>query len=69
MANAKKCDICGKVYENKCPEKTIELYIYDKKNHTYDNFMRAEDFTHIDCCPACTERILGFVNVMKSSKH
>ena len=68
MANVKKCDICGKVYENKCPEKTIELYIYDKKNTTHDDFVSFEDFNHIDCCPDCTERILGFVNTMKNSK-
>lgn len=68
MANVKKCDICGKVYENKCTEKTIELYIYDKKTTTCNEF-GFEDYNHIDCCPACTERILGFVNVMKSTKH
>ena len=68
MANVKKCDICGKVYENKCPQKTIEMYIYDKKNSTC-NYFGFEDFNHIDCCTACTERILGFMNVMKSSKH
>ena len=69
MANVKKCDICGKVYENNGHEKAIEMYMYDKKNTTYDEFVSFEDFNHIDCCPDCTERILGFVNIMKSSKH
>lgn len=69
MANVKKCDICGNVYENNGPEKTIEMYVYDKKNTTCNEYTSFEDFNHIDCCTACTERILGFVNVMKSSKH
>lgn len=67
MANVKKCDICGKVYENKCPEKTIELYIYDKKAITSNEFGFGGS-NSIDCCPACTERILNFVNAMKNSK-
>lgn len=67
MANVKKCDICGKVYENKCPEKTIELYIYDKKTVTSNEFGFGGS-NSIDCCPNCTDRILNFVNAMKNSK-
>ena len=67
MANVKKCDICGKVYENKCPEKTIELYIYDKNTITSNEFGFGGS-NSIDCCPACTDRILNFVNAMKNSK-
>lgn len=68
MANVKKCDICGKVYENKCHKKYIEIYVYDKKNTTCNEFVSFEDFNHIDCCPDCTDRILNFVNSMKNSK-
>lgn len=68
MANVKKCDICGKVYENKYHKKSIEIYVYDKKSTTYDEFVSFEDFNHIDCCPVCTDRILNFVNAMKNSK-
>lgn len=67
MAYVKKCDICGKVYENNCPEKTSELYIYDKKTTTCNDF-DFEGSNTIDCCPDCTNRILNFVNIMKSSK-
>lgn len=67
MAYVKKCDICGKVYENNCPEKTMELYIYDKKTTTCNEFDLGGS-NSIDCCPDCTNRILNFVNVMKSSK-
>ena len=67
MANVKKCDICGNVYENKCPKKTIELYIYDKKTTTCNEFGFGGS-NSIDCCPDCTDRILNFVNAMKNSK-
>lgn len=69
MANATKCDICGNFYENKCQEKTMQMHVYDKKDTVYDDYTRAADYTSIDCCPSCTERILGFANVMKSSNR
>ena len=68
MADVKKCDICGKVYENKCQEKTMQMCVYDKKDTVYDDYTRAADYTSIDCCPDCTDRILNFVNAMKNSK-
>ena len=62
MAYVKKCDICGNVYGNNGHEKTIEMHVID------DEFVSFEGSNNIDCCPDCTNRILNFVNIMKSSK-
>lgn len=50
MASAKKCDICGKLYE--IPEYNDMIRIYFEKNHYNSDF--------IDLCDDCYKKLCNF---------
>ena len=51
MANAKKCDICGKFYTVDSDHMVMVLEVYDK----HESQVESDCF---DICTECTERIL-----------
>lgn len=54
---AKKCDICGTLYEQQCiPDVRIIIYC-----HPYGD-------TWLDLCPKCQERLDRFVGVCQQEK-
>ena len=67
MAIAKKCDICGKLYEtyNVCrnPNKPngLQLLSIDDKREFYS-------YSLIDCCPECMESIKNHMESLKGDK-
>lgn len=64
MATVRKCDICGKVYDM-YPTGT-------ETNMTISTMTRADAHSHVygskemDCCSECTEKVLSFVDVLKT---
>lgn len=65
MATAKKCDICGRLYEvynTKNDEKNPNGFVYIN----IDEYQKY--FTHHakDCCPECMDKIKNFVNKLKT---
>ena len=60
MATVMKCDICGTICEQYPEQKFIRMSVLDKKSpNVYGE-------NEIDCCPECTEKILGLVDIMKT---
>ena len=68
MAIAKKCDICGKLYELynvRCDSEKVNGLMFlnlDSKN---------QYFTHntIDCCPECMKSIQDHIDSLKGEKN
>lgn len=60
MALVRKCDICGKIYDDIAIEETMNLYIdkNDPNDPDYESKSR-------DCCPECTRHVLRFISVIK----
>lgn len=71
MSNAKKCDICGNLYE---------IYGVDKKNNKYvynaveiicldsNNQYICEKET-CDCCPQCMKSIINHINDLRVERN
>lgn len=63
MADAKQCDICGKLYEkyehefagNKINSISYNREIWDI---TGKGYMRKETY---DCCPDCLKSVIGYI--------
>lgn len=66
MANAKKCDICGKLYEiyniMKDPLNTNGLVLI---NIDEEGCCRIEKGELIDCCPTCMESIREYIKSLR----
>lgn len=65
MATVKICDICGKPVdsaENFWPTDDKVMYINVRKK--LDRYMYHEDL--FDCCPECSDKILSFIDTMKT---
>ena len=68
MANAKKCDICGSLYEN-----------YNSKPDAVKSngimFLNVRDFgdysesRKYDCCPECMDTIKHFVESLRKGEY
>lgn len=64
MAIAKKCDICGKLYEE---------YNVRQSKDNFNGFMllnidRNEDYFHgqpYDCCPECMNSIMEHIKILE----
>lgn len=67
MAIARKCDVCGKLYEEYNTKR-------DKKNTNGFMFLNRLDnrnyYDHdpYDCCPKCMTYIRNYVNVLRGEK-
>lgn len=67
MANAKKCDICGKFYD-------IYNTTKDCKNHNSFRFANVNEYDVCwnqrlyDCCPTCMEQIKSYIELMKKDR-
>lgn len=57
MASVMKCDICGEIYKERSTEKWVKIQV------VYDT--GALPPTYIDACPACTKRILKYIDILK----
>lgn len=65
MATVRKCDICGKVYgQYPKADETIMLISAVSKNDKFSSGVYGEKET--DCCPECTEKILSFIDILKT---
>lgn len=68
MSNAKKCDICGKLYEKYNGNKgdngynTIELTRVSFEGHI-------ANFDTMDCCPNCMNAILDLIESLDPEKE
>ena len=68
MAIAKKCDICGKLYEryNELEDQNkpngFELISIDPEGKFYG-------YGDIDCCPDCMESILQHIERLKGGRN
>lgn len=60
MAAAKKCDICGKLYELYNMEDDEEN-VNGLKLLNIDGTGRYFEHGSIDCCPACMSTIVGLI--------
>ena len=66
MANAKKCDICGKFYE---VAEVDEGHFYDFRNTSMvrllrrndNNRHREHDVFHFDSCEDCLQDVLDYI--------
>ena len=56
--NAKKCDVCGALYEEKCTQ-DIRINIY---THPYGD-------RWVDLCPNCQKKLETFVKGDKKDEH
>ena len=71
MAIAKKCDICGRLYE---PYKHIRISVRNKEFANGIAFMNIETDQHYntmeinDCCPYCMELINNFVDSLRPNE-
>ena len=68
MAIAKKCDICGKLYERYNEERD------DKRPNGFklisnDSERKFDGYGAIDCCPDCMESILQHVERLKGDRN
>ena len=66
MAIAKKCDICGKLYERYNEERD------DKRPNGFklistDSERKFHGYGAIDCCPDCMESILQHIERLKGA--
>lgn len=67
MALAKKCDVCGKLYERYNEENNIE----DVNGIMFLNIDRVgKYFSHgtMDCCPECMKNIKEFIENLSEVK-
>lgn len=68
MSIAKKCDVCGKLYE---PYNTS----YTEGNPNGIMFLNIDNtqkyFSHkaIDCCPNCMSRLQAYIEYIKENKE
>lgn len=67
MAVAKKCDICGRLYESYNEPNNEDkinglMFLNIDKNQRY--------FSHkaMDCCPECMKKIKEFIEELKSDR-
>lgn len=65
MAFAKKCDVCGKLYE----EYNTENYKKDHNGLMFLNIDYKRDYyssVPIDCCPDCIKSIKNHIDYLKN---
>lgn len=62
MATVKKCDICQAIYDV-YPDKPLAYISVCKK---LDGLSGVLGNNEIDCCPECTEKLMGFIDVLKT---
>ena len=62
MAAAKKCDICGKLYEE---------YNFKQSKYNFNGFMLLNiDYgPTCDCCPKCIKSIRGHINSLMKKEE
>ena len=68
MADARKCDLCGKFYDaynTKNDSKKVSGLILANVD------AKGRYFEHggIDCCPECMNEIMSVMNKLKEKKH
>ena len=83
MANAKKCDICGKFYEHYGREispcnleadtispNSIDIG-FSALDYPFNEFDRPVMYVrdHLDLCPECLGKILEFIESLKGDKE
>lgn len=61
MASAKKCDICGVLYEYKPNESANGIAIV----HNYYNTINYFVYDRLDCCPNCMHSIQDLIKSLK----
>ena len=64
MANAKKCDVCGKFYKpynEKQNDKKVNGFMFLNINTQ----MKYWSHNAYDCCPDCMDRIKNFIDTLK----
>lgn len=69
MAIAKKCDICGKLYEQyntKRDKKNTNGFMF--LNLFYDDNSYCE-YDPYDCCPECMTSIRNHINVLRGKER
>ena len=65
MAAVTKCDICGTIYNNyRTPGKSFKIDVTEYCERTDDHY-----YSSIDCCPECTNKMLEFIDVLKSGRN
>lgn len=65
MATVKKCDICGAIHD--CYPDAMEKHMgisVMTRNSNYTGHIYGED--EFDLCPECTEKVLSFIDVLKT---
>jgi len=74
MAIAKKCDLCGTLYEHyaKCKLKKnevfngIEFVWINPGGESYSGFdIHYKNLSRIDLCPECKDRLIGFIDTIR----
>ena len=62
MADVKRCDICGEIYE-----------VNAELNGHFTTFPVSQDsgfiFNRDDCCAVCTKKVKDFIDVLKRYGH
>lgn len=69
MADAKKCDVCGKLFEHDFPESVGESFVIvrDVKISHYDCYGKISNFD-VDMCDECTRRFFDFIKCNTKNK-
>jgi hypothetical protein len=63
MANAKKCDICGKLYENYSDSDNEDMIIFGHKNEPHIGGSVTKRL--FDCCPDCLKSVKEHIESLK----
>lgn len=67
MALAKKCDVCGKLYEHYGKRDTDPngiMIVHINERHT--DYCKIKPDALLDCCPECLNSILEHINKLKN---
>ena len=68
MANAKKCDICGKFYDHYGSKNPVNFKVMEPNmiDLGYEDKDGADTWTNqIDCCPTCMKSIQDHIDNLK----
>lgn len=68
MSLAKKCDLCGKLYEP-YNEKRDKMHPNGYALMSIDTNMKYFQYKQTDCCPDCMEAILQTITNLGGNKH
>ena len=67
MADIKKCDICGRIYQGGAHHFISGTYSSRVTVSDYGDYTSAENHTYdgFDTCPTCTTRVRNFITAIR----